>query len=79
VHRALVRFAQGQLGKDVGPPNDVGFENFNWPNVAEVRQALEQLGIGYGRESSHPGRFYEYPGDPLATGLGTPVGHTSPA
>ena len=23
VHRALVRFAQGQLGKDVGVPNDV--------------------------------------------------------
>jgi hypothetical protein len=29
VHRALVRFAQGELGKDVGVPNDVGFENFD--------------------------------------------------
>jgi hypothetical protein len=27
VHRALVRFAQGELGKEIGPPNDVGFEN----------------------------------------------------
>ena len=25
--RALVRFAQGQLGEEVGIPNDVGFEN----------------------------------------------------
>jgi hypothetical protein len=81
VHRALVRFAQGELGKDTGgPPNDVGFENFDWPTVGSVRSALEeQLGIGYGRESSQPGRFYEYPGDPLASGVGTPVSHTQPA
>src|SRR4051794_26562249 len=62
VHRALVRFAQGQLGnQDIGVPNDVGFENFDWPTVTSVRQALEQLGIGYGVETSQPGRFYEYP------------------
>jgi hypothetical protein len=79
VHRALVRFAQNELGKDVGVPNDVGFENFDWPTVAAVRQELESLGIGYGRESPAPGRFYEYPGDPLATGIGTPVSHTNPA
>jgi hypothetical protein len=79
VHRALVRFAQGELGKkDIGPPNDVGFENFDWPTVGAVRQALEGLGIGYGVETSMPGRFYEYPGDPLVTGLGTPVTHTEP-
>jgi hypothetical protein len=81
VHRALVRFAQGELGnKDIGPPNDVGFENFDWPTVATVRQSLEQeLGIGYGAESSQPGEVYEYPGDPLASGVGTPVNHTNPA
>ena len=78
VHRALVRFAQGQLGKDVGAPNDVGFENFDWPTVAAVRDALEGLGIGYGVETSQPGRFYEYPGDPIASGVGTPVSHTQP-
>ena len=78
VHRALVRFAQGELGKDIGPPNDVGFENFDWPTVAAVRDALEGLGIGYGVETAQPGRFYEYPGDPLVTGLGTPVTHTDP-
>jgi len=79
VHRALVRYAQGQLGKEIGPPNDVGFENFDWPTVAKVRHALEELGFGYGIESSQPGRFYEYPGDPLASGVGTPVDHTTPA
>ncbi|MEP7065407.1 MAG: hypothetical protein ABI889_05190 [Gemmatimonadota bacterium] len=79
VHRALVRFAQGQLGKDVGVPNDVGFENFDWPTVAGVRAALEGLGIGYGRKTEQKGRFYQYPGDPIASGVGTPVSHTQPA
>lgn len=78
VHRALVRFAQGELGKDVGVPNDVGFENFDWQSVAAVRSALEQLGIGYGVKSTQPGRFYEYPGDPIARGVGTTVSHTRP-
>jgi hypothetical protein len=80
VHRALVRFAQGELGnKQIGPPNDVGFENYDWPTVAGVRASLEELGIGYGAETSQPGRFYDYPGDPLAAGIGTPVSHTKPA
>jgi hypothetical protein len=79
VHRALVRFAQGELGKEIGAPNDVGFENFDWPTLGAVREALEALGIGYGVETSKPGRFYEYPGDPLANGIGTPVNHMQPA
>ena len=80
VHRALVRFAQGELGnKEIGPPNDEGFENFDWPTLAKVRQSLEDLGIGYGTESSQPGKFYEYPGDPLKSGVGTPVNHSNPA
>jgi hypothetical protein len=80
VHRALVRFAQGELGnKEIGPPNDEGFENFDWPTLAKVRQSLEELGFGYGTESSQPGKFYEFPGDPLASGVGTPVNHSKPA
>ncbi len=78
VHRALVRFAQSQIGGEAIVPNDVGFENFDWRSVAAVRGALEGLGIGYGVESDQPGRFYEYPGDPLASGVGTPVSHPSP-
>ena len=80
VHRALARFAQGELGnKEIGAPNDEGFENFDWPTLAKVRQSLEDLGIGYGTESSQPGKFYEFPGDPLASGVGTPVNHSKPA
>jgi hypothetical protein len=79
VHRALVRFAQGQIGRKDIVPNDVGFENFDWPTIGQCRASLEALGIGYGAQTPQPGRFYEYPGDPLATGLGTPVSHTKPA
>jgi hypothetical protein len=78
VHRALVRFAQGQLGKDVGVPNDVGFENFDWPTVAKARGALEALGIGYGKQGAGAGRFHEYAGDPVARGIGTPVSRALP-
>ena len=78
VHRALVRFAQGQLGKDVGVPNDVGFENFDWQTVASAREALEGLGIGYGRQGGGAGRHYEYPGYPVANGIGTPVTRAEP-
>ncbi|HTA06519.1 MAG TPA: hypothetical protein VK774_09165 [Solirubrobacteraceae bacterium] len=79
VHRALVRFAQGEISGQPIVPNDVGFENFDWRSVEAVRDALEGLGIGYGVESDQPGRFYEYPGDPLSSGVGTPVTHTTPA
>jgi hypothetical protein len=79
VHRALVRFAQSEIGGEPIVPNDVGFENFDWRSVSAVRAALEDLGIGYGVETGGPGRFYEYPGDPLASGVGTPVSHTTPA
>lgn len=79
VHRALVRFAQGEISGEPIVPNDVGFENFDWRSVAAVRDALEGLGIGYGVQTDRPGRFYEYPGDPLAAGIGTPVTHATPA
>jgi hypothetical protein len=79
VHRALVRFAQSEIGHKAIVPNDVGFENFDWRSVAAVRTALEDLGIGYGVQTSQPGQFYEYPGDPIATGVGTPVSHMQPA
>jgi hypothetical protein len=30
------------------------------------------------RQSAQPGGFYEYPSDPLVSGIGTPVSHTEP-
>ncbi|MDQ3862953.1 MAG: hypothetical protein M3317_05555 [Actinomycetota bacterium] len=74
-----MRFAEGELGNDVGVPNDVGFENFGWPTVAKVRRALEELSIGYAVQADHPGSYYEYPSDPLANGVGTPVSYTRSA
>jgi hypothetical protein len=64
VHRALVRFAQGELGKEIGPPNDVGFENFDWPTLGAVREALEALGIGYGVETSQARQVLRIPRRP---------------
>jgi hypothetical protein len=56
----------------------VGFENFDWQTVADARDALEGLGIGYGRQGAGAGRFYEYAGDPVARGVGTPVTRPEP-
>jgi hypothetical protein len=75
VHRALARFAQAQLGSNIGVPNDVGFENLDWPTLQSVRSALEGLGISYAAPGTGPGAFYEYAGDPVASGVGTPVTH----
>ena len=51
----------------------------DWQSLAAVTTALEGLGIGYGVQTDQPGRFYDYPGDPIASGVGTPVSHTTPA
>ena len=61
----------------IGPP-DAGFENFDWRTVAKAREALEGIGIGYGKQGAGAGRFYEYQGDPVARGVGTPVANTLP-
>ena len=77
-HRVLARFAASQLGAPTAPPNNVGFEPFPYRSTAAVIEALTALGIGYGRPGSAPGAFYEYPGDPLANGVGVPVESTTP-
>ena len=56
----------------------MGFEPFPYQTTAEVEQALMGLGIGYGEQSSAPGAFYEYPGDPVANGVGVPVDSPKP-
>ena len=48
------------------------------PEHRQVIQALTALGIGYGEPGSAPGAFYDYPGDPLANGVGVPVESTKP-
>jgi hypothetical protein len=78
-HRVLARFAQNLLGNDVGVPNNISFAPFTHRSVGEVKAALEALGIGYGRQGATPGQFYDYPGDPVASGVGTAQTVTSPA
>jgi hypothetical protein len=77
-HRVLARFAASQLGAPTAPPNNVGFEPFPYKTTPQVMKALMGLGIGYGEQSSAPGAFYEYPGDPVANGDGVPVDSPKP-
>jgi hypothetical protein len=60
----------GSSMDQVSVPNDVGFENYEWPTIATVRAALEDLGIGYGVKGAGPGCFYDYAGDPVPAGVG---------
>jgi hypothetical protein len=78
-HRVLARYAQALLGADIGVPNNISFAPFNLRSVADVRAALEALGLGYGEQGATPGQFYDYPGDPVANGIATPQDITSPA
>lgn len=78
-HRVLARAAQQMLGATTEPPNDVGFERYEQRNVRAAKAALEALGIGYGEPGASPGRFYEYPGNPLANGTGLPLKSRIPA
>ena len=39
VHRALVRFAQGELGEEIGPPNDAELREFR---LAHRRQRAQR-------------------------------------
>ena len=77
-HRVLARFAASVLGAPTAPPNNVGFEPFPYKSTNEVVQALTGLGIGYGTPGAAPGAFYDYPGDPLANGVGVPVDSPTP-
>lgn len=78
VHRALARFAQGELSKTPVLPNDRGFESFLYRSGGDALRALEAVGVGFGVEGSEPGQFYDYPGNPLDTGAGLPVSSTMP-
>jgi hypothetical protein len=78
-HRVLARFAQGALGATIGVPNNISFAPFTYQTMVEVMTALEALGIGYGRQGATPGKFYDYPGDPIANGVGTVQDVRTPA
>lgn len=78
-HRVLARFAKSALGGPQGVPNNISFAPYNLRTLARVQTAAERLGIGYGKRGAAPGAFYEYPGNPLANGTGSPTIIRQPA
>lgn len=77
-HRVLARFAQNALGQPRGVPNDLSFERLVFGRLRPHVRALEALGIGFGEQGSKPGRFYEFPGDPVRSGAGLPTNNRDP-
>jgi hypothetical protein len=59
-HRVL-----GQSLAGASPPNDLGFEVFQLSTVRAIEGALMSAGIGLGRQTAAPGRFYDLPKPPL--------------
>jgi len=78
-HRVLARHAQAVLGASVGVPNNISFAPFTYRDMPAVMAALEALGIGYGTKGAMPGKFYDYPGDPIANGTGSVQDVRSPS
>jgi hypothetical protein len=74
----VVREGETRTPFHCDPPNNVGFEAFPYMTTTQVRKALTGLDIGYGKPSSAPGTFYQYPGDPVANGVGVPVDSPKP-
>jgi hypothetical protein len=62
-HRTLARFAQGKL------PNDVGFEDYSITSIDGIVAGLEKAGVGFGKQGSKPGKFYNFQA-PTAAVLG---------
>ncbi len=63
-HRVLARFAASQTGgaKPGGVANNKGFETFSITTIDGIVKAMEALGIGFGKESAKPGKFYTFDG-----------------
>lgn len=69
-HRAIARFAQTALGGRKQIAIDRSFAPWDVRTVGEMISKLEGAGIGFGKQGSAAGRFYAFPGDPVATGAG---------
>jgi hypothetical protein len=78
-HRVLARFAVATITGSSEVPNNRGFEAFKQHSGASALRGSEKLGIGFGKQSSAPGKFYEYPGDPRKNGTGGTVATSQPS
>jgi hypothetical protein len=77
-HRVLARSARSALGQAVGVPNDRSFAVYDLRTPGAVVRALEALGVGLGRQGAQPGKFYDFPGDPVAAGVGLAISSRVP-
>jgi hypothetical protein len=69
-HRAIARLAQTALGGRQQISIDRSFAPWSIKTVAGMIRALEGAGIGFGERGAQPGAFYNFPGDPVANGVG---------
>ena len=69
-HRAIARFAQTALGGRQQIAIDRSFAPWNVRTVAGMIGALEDAGIGFGNRGATPGKFYDFPGNPVKNGSG---------
>ena len=51
---------------------DRSFAPWGVRTVGAMLRALQSAGIGFGEPGAAPGRFYDFPGDPVANGSGLP-------
>jgi hypothetical protein len=58
------------LNTTTGPADNRSFEAFPIRTAAAARSAIEKQGIGLGKKTKAPGRFYTFPGDPVKSGIG---------
>ncbi|MGH3002178.1 MAG: twin-arginine translocation signal domain-containing protein [Gaiellaceae bacterium] len=78
-HRVLARYAETVINGLKHVPNNVGFETYRYTSMAAIVAQLEKAGFGFGKQSSAPGQFVDFPGNPLKTGTGSSVLAPAPA
>lgn len=69
-HRAIARFAQTALGGRRQISINRSFEPWSIRTATGMIAALERAGIGFGERGAQPGRFYDFPGNPVPSGAG---------
>ena len=60
-HRVLGQFLAG-----ASPPDNLGFAEFEFHTVAQIKSALKSAGFGLGEQGTAAGRFYDLPSPPPA-------------
>ena len=78
VHRALVRFAQGQLGKDVGVPNDVRLRELRLADGSKRARGVGGSRHRIRRTRPRGGSLLRVSGRPGRSRVGTPVKRVDP-